>query len=196
MPKAPPCHVRQLFLFLDTVGWSQKRCADAMQVTPQAVNNWASGRSSMPARYRQPFFALVEAAMTSALAAAEAESPAALAACRTACNQALFRWYYELQASRGVSDQWHADLGKRLAVAFKTPLSQQSPEAWRAQLDAHLEAAHMLRRLLRLHDREAPATDLERTYGGVADPLEWLHGLTRWALADPQESDAAAEETP
>jgi hypothetical protein len=186
MARALPCHVRQLFLLLQDFGLTQTECGRALGFTPQAVNNWASGRNQLPVHFRQPFFAFVADQMTAALEAV-ADDPAALQARRQQCTQALMRWYFELQASRGVSDAWHADLGRRLALTFKTPLSTQSAEAVQAALDMHLEAANMLRRILRLH---APTTSalhpLEETYQALDDPVGWF-----WALVGQVETRRA-----
>jgi hypothetical protein len=175
MAHALPCSVRHLFLLLQDLGLPQVECARHLGVTPQAVNNWASGRNSLPLRYRAPAFRLVAAQLSEALLRA-APHPEARTTCKQQASQNLFRWYFELQEARGVSDTWYDTLGKRLAIGFKTPLSTHGAVAWRDALQLHLEAANMLRRLLRLHD-PAPGElhPLETT--AMDDPVAWFWGM-------------------
>ena len=77
MARALPFHSRQLFALLQRLGWSQTRCAHALGLSQQAVNNWASGGMSIPARYRSALASLATLVMSEALDAVT-DDPAAL----------------------------------------------------------------------------------------------------------------------
>ena len=189
MARALPFHVRQLFALMPTLGYSQTQCAEALGLSRQAVNNWACGWN-VPAKYRRALASLVTLAIHRALAEATRRSPEALETLTRTIDRAVGEWFLENQDARGGHDGWHSALGHKLAMAFKTPLSEQGVEAWKTELALHLEAANVLRGLIQRHEMAPPARDL-RFRPPEESPGSWFWWVAGHLAGEPLDKSAA-----
>jgi transcriptional regulator with XRE-family HTH domain len=186
MARALPFHVQQLFALLQTLGWSQKRCAAALGLTPQAINNWASGGMNVPARYRGPLASLVTLTISQALAPVSEQSPDVLEQRTQVIDHFITQWFLENQEARGVDDTWHTELGRKLDLAFKRPLSRQGVEDLKAELALHLEAAQHLRRLIQRHEMATPPPTLAPSFRPQGEtPASWFWFLAEYLAGEP-----------
>ena len=178
MARALPFHARQLFALMQTLGYSQTRCAEALGLSRQAVNNWACGWN-VPARYRGALASLVKLAIYRALEPETPLAPAVLAERTELIDRYVCQWVFENHDARGVSDVRYSDIGHKLALSFKTPLRDQGVEAWKDALALHLEAAHILRRLIQRHEMEPPPAVPSPFRPEPETPAGWF-----WILAE------------
>ena len=181
MARALPFYVRQLFAFLDRLGWSQRQCAAALDVSPQAINNWASGGLNVPVRHRASIVMLVDMAMRYGEQEASTHPSPSYAQWRERCEHFLSLWMLECAEQHGRLDAWYANLGRNLSRTFDKPLSEQSVEAYQMALGLHLEAARVLRLQLRLHK----TTQDHGAYSAFLSFDRMFHlSLILWAQAD------------
>jgi transcriptional regulator with XRE-family HTH domain len=176
MSRARPLYVRQLFAWLTALGWSQKQCADVMGVSPQAVNNWASGGMSIPVRYRQAIVDLVDRALVQALLEAASHPDPAFEECTKQGHEYLTLWHDENQMKGGYYDEWYGVLLQQLACLAKTPLSAQSVEDLRKTHLFHLNAARHLRYMIQIQE----ATSLPEQEKQRYDPEQNLFDRLQW----------------
>ncbi len=178
MARALPFHVRQVFALMQFLGWSQKQCAEALGLIPQAVNNWAAAGMNVPVKYRGPLVSLVTLAIHHALDAVK-DNPTALDRRTKEIHHYISQWFYENLEARGTYDTAYAAIGRKLAQSFKAPLSTQSVEELAAALALHRQAETLLRRLIQRQESDASPTALEPNFGPTDDPAERL-----WFLAE------------
>lgn len=181
MARALPFYVRHLFALLPELGITQAQCAASLGLSPSAVNNWASGGLNVPAKYRGALLRFFRLAIERALHAALPEA-------RTALTETIdcyvHAWVRENLDARGGQDAWYTALGHKLALTFKTPLSQQGVEAWRDALMQYLAAAHLLRGLIQRAELAVPAIDPGVRPPEVT-PAAWL-----WLMAESLAGEA------
>jgi len=163
---------------MQQLDYSQTWCAEALGLSRQAVNNWACGWN-VPARYRSALASLVTLAIHRALEPDTPLAPADVAARTALIDRYVAQWFFENHDARGVSEARYSDLSNTLALSFKTPLRAAGVEAWKHALVLHLQAAHVLRRLIQRHEMEPPPAAPVPFRPEHESPAGWF-----WSLAE------------
>jgi hypothetical protein len=185
MPHPPRLPVRQLFRLLDEqLQTPQHAVATHLGLSRQAVNNWAAGMS-LPLRYRDPFFTLVDRKLGEAVERAEALSHPTrtllemphVDAVRLNLNTALLMWWDECLRDRGgLARIWRESLE---VVNLYGKDEETIPNPTPADLE---EAVKQLGRVIRTRNRldlKSPMPLVQRWGQAVGDidPREVLWRL-------------------